>query len=75
MLMILALLGAAWAERLAVLDFESNLKGDLPGILADQSRAGALDVLDPLKWSIITRENVMCIERYGQGLGLSGWKL
>jgi sulfatase modifying factor 1 len=69
MLTVLALLGSAWAERLAVLDFESKLKGDLPEILADQSRAGALDVLDPLKWSIITRENIVqVLEDMGKDL-------
>lgn len=69
MLALFTLLGLAWAENLAVLDFESKLKGELSEILSDQARAGALDVLDPLKWSIITRENMMQIlEDMGKGL-------
>ena len=61
MLMLLGLLGAAMAENLAVLDFESKLEGELSAILSDQARAGALDTLDSLQWSIITRENMMQI--------------
>ena len=34
---------------------------DLVSILSDQARAGALDQLDPLTYSIITRENMMQI--------------
>ena len=61
MLLFSLLSGLALAERLAVLDFESTVEGDLSDILANQSRAGALDRLDALQWSIITRENMMQI--------------
>ena len=54
-------INVAIADRLAVLDFESTLGQDMSSLLADQARAAALDTLDPLEYSIITRENMMKI--------------
>lgn len=61
MLGIALMIMSAWAEHLAVLDFESKLDHEFVSMLADQSRAGALDTLDPLQYSIITRENMIKI--------------
>ena len=61
MWMLWSFLSLGWAEHLAVLEFTGSENEDLVSILSDQARAGALDQLDPLTYSIITRENMMQI--------------
>ena len=61
MWMLWSLLSLGWADHLAVLEFTGSENEDLVSILSDQARAGALDQLDPLTYSIITRENMMQI--------------
>ena len=59
--MLLSILSLAFAEQVAVLEFTGSGDENLIGILSDQARAGALDQLDPLQYSILTRENMMQI--------------
>ena len=61
MWLLLSLTSFLFAEHLAVLEFTGNENDDLVSILSDQARAGALDQLDPIQYSIITRENMMQI--------------
>ena len=61
MWMLWSMLSLGWAEHVAVLEFTGSEDEDLVSILSDQARAGALDQLDPLTYSIITRENMMQI--------------
>ena len=61
--MLWLLTSLALAEHLAVLEFTGSDNEDLTSILSDQARAGALDQLDSLTYSIITRENMMQILR------------
>ena len=61
MWMLWSLLSLGWADHLAVLEFTGSDNEDLISILSDQARAGALDQLDPMTYSIITRENMMQI--------------
>lgn len=57
--LLLTQLAFADIERIAVLDFVSSSEEEWIGVLADQVRAGALSELDPLEYSVITRENMM----------------
>jgi formylglycine-generating enzyme required for sulfatase activity len=61
--MLWLLTSLALADHLAVLEFTGSDNANLVGILSDQARAGALDQLDPLTYSIITRENMMQVLR------------
>jgi TolB-like protein len=57
--LLLTALAFADIERIAVLDFDASFEDEWVGILSDQVRAGALSELDPLDYSVITRENMM----------------
>ncbi len=61
MLLLWSLVSLGLADHVAVLEFTGSDNEDLTSILSDQARAGALDQLDPLTYSIITRENMMQI--------------
>lgn len=61
MLWLWSLVSLGLADHVAVLEFTGSDNEDLTSILSDQARAGALDQLDPLTYSIITRENMMQI--------------
>ncbi len=61
MLWLWSMVSLGLADHVAVLEFTGSDNEDLISILSDQARAGALDQLDPLTYSIMTRENMMLI--------------